>query len=77
MENQKIVLTIMLNSIKGQARLIKDSTYIADEDKLEQVSTLLDIMKYIQNYNEYSQVIAEHDKQKARLSGKVFKEVTE
>lgn len=67
MENRQIILNRMLGAIKGQAMRVKGDNQITDEDKLEQADILLDIMKYVQHYTEYSQVIAEHINKKQRL----------
>lgn len=67
MENRQTMLNRMLNVIKGQAMYLKDDTRIKDEDKLERADILLNIMRYIQNYNEYTQVITEHLRKKQRI----------
>lgn len=70
MENRQQILGKMLGAIKGQAMQLKEDTSIKDRDKLEQANILLDIMGYVRNFNEYSQVIAEHNRKKQRLMGR-------
>lgn len=70
MENRQQILGKMLGAIKGQAMQLKEDTSIKDKDKLEQANILLDIMGYVRNFNEYSQVIAEHNRKKQRLMGR-------
>lgn len=67
MENKRIILNRMLNVIKGQAMFVKEDQTITDEEKLEQADILLNIMKYVQHYDEYSQVLAEHLRKKQRI----------
>ena len=74
MENKQIVLKRMLNVIKGQAMYVKDNTLMTVEDKLEQCDVLLNIMKYVQHYDEYTAMIQEHEKKKNKLLGKEINE---
>lgn len=67
MENKRIILNRMLNVIKGQAMFVREDQTITDEEKLEQADILLNIMKYVQHYDEYSQVLAEHLRKKRRI----------
>lgn len=67
MENKQVLLNRMLNVIKGQAMYVKEDTLITDEEKLEQADILLNIMHYVQHYDEYTQVIAEHERKKQRI----------
>lgn len=67
MENKRIILNRMLNVIKGQAMFVREDQTITDEEKLEQADILLNIMKYVQHYDEYSQVLAEHLRKKQRI----------
>lgn len=60
----------MLGIIKGQAMELKEDNSVSDIDKLEQADILLDIMRYVRNFNEYSQVIAEHNRKKQRILGR-------
>lgn len=60
----------MLSIIKGQAMELKEDSSVSDIDKLEQADILLDIMRYVRNFNEYSQVIAEHNRKKQRILGR-------
>lgn len=60
----------MLSIIKGQAMELKEDNSVSDIDKLEQADILLDIMRYVRNFNEYSQVIAEHNRKKQRILGR-------
>lgn len=70
MENRQVILNKMLGAIKGQAMLLKDDSTVADKDKLEQADILLNVIGYVRNFNEYSQVIAEHNRKKQRLMGR-------
>lgn len=70
MENRKKALNSMLGVIKGQAMQLKADSTVTDKDKLEQADIMLNIMRYVQNYNEFSQVIAEHLRKKQRLMGR-------
>lgn len=70
MENRKRALNNMLGAIKGQAMQLKADSTVTDKDKLEQADIMLNIMRYVQNFNEYSQVIAEHLRKKQRLMGR-------
>lgn len=69
-EARQQILKRMLNVVKGQAMFVKEDSMITDEDKLEQADVLLNIMYYVQNYNEYTQVITEHKRKKAKLMGR-------
>lgn len=69
LEAKQQMLKAMLGTIKDEAMQVKDST-IPDKDKLEKVNVLLNIMYYVQNYNEYTQVIAEYKRKKSRLMGR-------
>lgn len=69
-EARQQILKRMLNVIKGQAMFVREDDLITDEDRLEQADILLNIMYYVQNYNEYTQVIAEHKRKKAKLIGR-------
>lgn len=70
MENKQRALNSMLSIIKGQAMELKEDNSVSDIDKLEQADILLDIMRYVRNFNEYSQVIAEHNRKKQRILGR-------
>lgn len=70
MENRQRILNKMLGAIKGQAMELKADSTVADKDKLEQANILLDVMGYVRNFNEYSQVLAEHNRKKQRLMGR-------
>lgn len=69
LEAKQQMLKAMLGTIKDEAMQVKDST-ISDRDKLEKANVLLNIMYYVQNYNEYTQVIAEYKRKKSRLMGR-------
>ena len=69
LESKQQMLKAMLGTIKDEAMQVKDST-ISDRDKLEKANVLLNIMYYVQNYNEYTQVIAEYKRKKSRLMGR-------
>lgn len=69
LESKQQMLKEMLGTIKDEAMQVKDST-IPDKDKLEKANVLLNIMYYVQNYNEYTQVIAEYKRKKSRLMGR-------
>lgn len=69
LESKQQMLKVMLGTIKDEAMQVKDST-IPDKDKLEKANVLLNIMYYVQNYNEYTQVIAEYKRKKSRLMGR-------
>ena len=70
MENKQRALNSLLSIIKGQAMELKEDNSVSDIDKLEQADILLDIMRYVRNFNEYSQVIAEHNRKKQRILGR-------
>lgn len=70
MENRQRILNKMLGAIKGQAMELKADSTVTDKDKLEQANILLDVMGYVRNFNEYSQVLAEHNRKKQRLMGR-------
>ena len=69
LEAKQQMLKTMLSTIRNEAMQVKDST-IPDKDKLEKADVLLNIMYYVQNYNEYTQVIAEHKRRKSKLMGR-------
>lgn len=46
------IMTRMFNVLKGQTMFIREDTCITDTERLEQVDVVLDLMKFLKDYDE-------------------------
>lgn len=58
------IINRMFNVIQGQAMLVKDDVELSKEDKLIQMDILLDLKKFLKDYDENVQILNKHQQQK-------------
>ena len=46
------IMTRMSNVLKGQAMFIREDNTITDVERLEQIDVILDLMKFLKDYDE-------------------------
>ena len=46
------IMTRMSNVLKGQAMFIREDDTITDVERLEQIDVILDLMKFLKDYDE-------------------------
>ena len=46
------IMTRMSNILKGQAMFIREDDTITDVERLEQIDVILDLMKFLKDYDE-------------------------
>ena len=46
------IMTRMSNILKGQAMFIREDDTITDVERLEQINVVLDLMKFLKDYDE-------------------------
>lgn len=52
MDPKQIILKRLSNVIKGQAMFIRDDKAITDEEKLEQINVVLELQRFLDNFDE-------------------------
>lgn len=68
------IMTRMSNVLKGQAMFIREDDTITDVERLEQIDVILDLMKFLKDYDENIIVLnkywqEKHKKEKQLQSG--------
>lgn len=59
----------MYNVIQGQAMIVREDTSLSTQDRLVQTDILLDLMRFLKDYDENVQVLNKHRREKQqRLS---------
>ena len=54
------ILNRLTNVLKGQAMFIRDDTTTSDKEKLQELNVVLNILKFIDNYDENISVLTKH-----------------
>lgn len=58
------IMTRMSNVLKGQAMFIREDDTITDVERLEQINVVLDLMKFLKDYDENIIVLNKHWQEK-------------
>jgi hypothetical protein len=68
MSAKEEVMNRMSNVLKGQAMYIKENTSLSTQDKCIQMDVALDIMRFLNDYDENCKVLNQHlaEKKKER-----------
>lgn len=69
MTPKEAIMSRMTNVLKGQAMYIKEDDNISTQDKCIQMDVILDLMRFLDNYDENVQILNRHIEQK-RQKGK-------
>ena len=51
------IMTRLNNVLKGQAMYVREDTSISDRDRLTQADVILDLMKFLNDYDENIEVL--------------------
>lgn len=54
------ILNRLTNVLKGQAMFIRDDTTTPDKEKLQELDVVLNILKFIDDYDENISVLTKH-----------------
>ena len=54
----------MYNVIKGQAMIVREDRSISDKERIAQADVLLDMMKFLKDYDENVKILNAHRKPK-------------
>ena len=54
------IINRMFNVIQGQAMLVKDDVELSKEDKVTQMDILLNLKKFLNDYDENVQILNKH-----------------
>lgn len=54
------ILNRLTNVLKGQAMFIRDDTTTSDKEKLQELDVVLNILKFIDDYDENISVLTKH-----------------
>ena len=57
---KEVVIKRMFNVLKGQGMYIKDNNDLSTQEKVEQMDVILDLMKFLKDYDENVQVLNKH-----------------
>jgi hypothetical protein len=60
MTAKEAIIQRMTNVLKGQAMYIKEDESISAKDKCTQMDVILDLMRFVQDYEECSEVMKKH-----------------
>lgn len=69
MTAKEMIMTRMTNVLKGQAMFVREDDTISIQDKCTQMDVILDLMRFLDNYDENVQILNRHIEQK-RQKGK-------
>ena len=58
------IMTRMSNVLKGQAMFIREDDTITDVERLEQINVVLDLMKFLKDYDENIIILNKHWQEK-------------
>lgn len=58
------IMTRMSNVLKGQAMFIREDNTITDVERLEQIDVILDLMKFLKDYDENIMVLNKYWQEK-------------
>ena len=58
------IMTRMSNVLKGQAMFIREDNPITDVERLEQINVVLDLMKFLKDYDENIIILNKHWQEK-------------
>ena len=58
------IMTRMSNVLKGQAMFIREDNTITDVERLEQIDVILDLMKFLKDYDENIIILNKHWQEK-------------
>ena len=58
------IMTRMSNVLKGQAMFIREDDTITDIERLQQIDVVLDLMKFLKDYDENIIVLNKHWQEK-------------
>ena len=64
MTPKEAIMSRMTNVLKGQAMYIKEDDNISTQDKCIQMDVILDLMRFLNDYDENVQVLNRHIEQK-------------
>lgn len=54
------ILNRLTNALKGQAMFIRDDTTTSDKEKLQELDVVLNVLKFIDDYDENISVLTKH-----------------
>ena len=69
MTAKEMIMTRMTNVLKGQAMFVREDDTISVQDKCTQMDVILDLMRFLDNYDVYVQILYRLFEQK-RQKGK-------
>lgn len=58
------LMTRMFNVLKGQGMYVREDTSLTDREKLEQADIILNMMKFLKDYDENIEVLDKYWKEK-------------
>lgn len=64
MTPKEVIMSRMTNVLKGQAMYIKEDDSISTQDKCIQMDVILDLMRFLNDYDENIQVLNRYIEQK-------------
>ena len=64
MTPKEVIMSRMTNVLKGQAMYIKEDDSISTQDKCIQMDVILDLMRFLNDYDENVQVLNRYIEQK-------------
>lgn len=60
---KQVILNRLKNVIKGQAMIVREDECITTKQKCDQMDVILEISQFLENYDEYQQVLDRYRKQ--------------
>lgn len=64
MTAKEIIISRITNALKGQAMYVKEDNSISVQDKCVQMDVVLDLMRFLDDYDENVQVLNKHIEEK-------------
>ena len=64
MTAKEAIMSRMTNVLKGQAMFVREDNTISVQDKCTQMDVILDLMRFLNDYDENVQVLNRHIEQK-------------
>ncbi|MGN1327602.1 MAG: hypothetical protein ACI4VQ_05990 [Clostridia bacterium] len=64
MTAKEAIMTRMTNVLKGQAMYVREDDTISTQDKCTQMDVILDLMRFLNDYDENVQVLNKHIEEK-------------
>lgn len=66
---KEIIISRMFNVLKGQAMFVREDISLTNTEKVEQLDVLLDLMRFLKDYDENVQVLNNHLAEKKQKQG--------